>query len=257
MPYRHLPNSHAQRLAAMQAAAEKWLATADPAQRLITPEHFAAIDPAKSTNLHGTFRRDVGEASTALAAQAALTTAHDSAHTGLAQLVSHFIQVFNLAVARGVFPRSDRAFYGLDINHSDVPPMSTHADFQLWAGKLLDGETARLAAQPGATPMAMPAIAEVDTARTAATSLKQTQTDAKDAFDKEQTDVAASQPAIDALILDMWENIEFKLRALDGPSRRRRAREWGVVYLTRPDEPADPPPGGGANPPPAPPPPTP
>ena len=43
MPYRHLPNSHAQRLTAMQAAAEKWLATADPAQRLITHEHFAAI----------------------------------------------------------------------------------------------------------------------------------------------------------------------------------------------------------------------
>lgn len=52
--------------------------------------------------------------------------------------------------------------------------------------------------------------------------------------------IAGSNPAIDALILDMWDTIEFKLRALDGPSRRRRGREWGIVYLTRPGEPADP-----------------
>ncbi len=241
MPFRHLPDSHAQRLIALQKAGEKWNATSDPAQRLITPEHFAAIDPAKPDNLHGRYRRDVGEAAAALAGQAALTTAHDTAHAGLAQLDSHFIQVFNLAVARGTFPRSDRAYYGLDINHSDLPPISTHDDAQLWAEKIVLGEAARLAATPGATPMAMPAAAEVDTARTAASSVKQTQSEAKDAFDKEQADVSNSQPEIDALILDLWDTIEFQLRKLDGPSRRRRAREWGVIYINRPGEPEDPP----------------
>ncbi len=99
--------------------------------------------------------------------------------------------------------------------------------------------------------MAMPSASEVDTARTAAAGVQQTQSEAKDAFDKEQADVATSQPEIDAHILDMWDTIEFALRKLDGPSRRRRAREWGVVYISRPGEPEDPP--TDPTPPPAPP----
>ncbi len=73
--------------------------------------------------------------------------------------------------------------------------------------------------------MAMPAASEVEAARTAAAGVKQTQSEAKDTFDKEQADISHSQPEIDALILDLWDTIEFSLRKLDGPSRRRRARE--------------------------------
>ena len=58
-------------------------------------------------------------------------------------------------------------------------------------------------------------------------------------------DISNARPAVDALIADIWETIEFNLRKLDGPSRRRRAREWGVIYLTRADEPEDPPADGG------------
>jgi len=261
MPYRHLPNTDSQRLTALDAAYQKWIGTA-AGERLLTDGHFDALDLTKPASLHSTFRRDVGESSAALAQQAAQTTTSDTTHSALAQVVSHFIQVFNFGVARTIFPRTDRAFYGLEINQSDLPPLSSQADIQFWAGKVIDGETARLAADPGATPMAMPTAAEVAAARTATTIAKQTQTAAKDAYDKEQGDVSAARPAIDLLIADIWDTIEFKLRTLDGPSRRRRAREWGVVYLTRPGEPEDPETengneGANGNPPPASPNPTP
>jgi len=238
MPYRHLPNTDSQRLLALNSAHEKWIATTAPADRLLTAAQFAQLDLTLPDSLHSLFKKDVGEASAALAAQGGLTTQHDTAHSALAQIVSQFIQVFNLGVARGVFPRADRAYYGLDLNQSDVPLMASHADIQLWAGKLIDGEAARTA-KGGATAMAMPAIGEVAAALTAATTLKQTQTGAKDTYDKEQADVSSARAAIDALIADLWETIEFNLRKLDGPSRRRRAREWGVVYLSRPGEPED------------------
>ena len=58
--------------------------------------------------------------------------------------------------------------------------------------------------------------------------------------DKEQQDVEVDRGPLDALILDMWDPIEFNLRSLDGPSRRHRAREWGMVYLIRSGEAPDP-----------------
>ena len=151
------------------------------------------------------------------------------------------------------FDRSDRAYYGLDVNRADVPPLSSHADVDQWAHKLIDGETARLAANPGATAMAMPAIVEVSAGLAAVEASRESQTTAKDSYDLEQSDLETNRPAVDALVLDMWDTIEFKLRALNGPSRRRRGREWGIVYLTRPGEPPDPeipaePEGGGAPP---------
>ncbi len=239
MPFRHLPDSVSQRLTALHGALTKWLATAAP-DRLITAAHFAALDLTDPASLHSLYQRDIGESATALAQQASRTSEHDLAVGVLAMTVSHFIQVFNFGVSRGRFQRSDRAFYGLDVNRADVPPLQSHAGIDQWAHKLIDGEAARLAAQPGATAMAMPAASEISAALADVEAARESQTTAKDTYDNELADVENHRPAIDALIVDMWDTIEFNLRAQDNPSKRRRAREWGVIYLTRPGETPDP-----------------
>jgi hypothetical protein len=238
MPYRHLPNTDEQRLAALNGAAGKASNVSDPADLLLTPEQAAALDLTNTRGIYAVFKRDVEERGTALSRQSAVTEEHDLAAAALGQFVSHFIQVFNFAVARGRFPRSARAHYGIDVSHSDVPAMTSHADFRLWADRIVSGEAARVAA--GGEPMAMPSADEVATAIATFDEVAGRHTAAKDSYGKEQRDVETNRPAVDTLILDMWDTIEFRLRALDGPSRRRRAREWGLVYLTRPDETPDP-----------------
>ena len=242
MPFRQLPASDAQRLAALTAAHTKWNNTAAD-DRVLTAAHFASLDLGDPNSLHSVFKRDVGEAGTALSAQSGVTDEATTALAAVIQVSSHFIQVFNLAVARGTFPRSDRAHYGLDVSRSDTPVMNSYADAEQWAGRLVDGEAARLAAAPAgqpATPMAMPAVGEVAAARQTLADTRRRQSTAKDTYDKEQSDVETGRGPVDTLIADMWDTIEFQLRTLDGPSRRRRAREWGVVYLTRPGETPDP-----------------
>ena len=92
MPFRHLPDTHAQRLAAMKNAADKlYLATAE-ADRLITTAQFTAIDLSNGRSLHSVFKRDAGESAAALAQQADLTGEHDIAIGALGQVVSQFIQ---------------------------------------------------------------------------------------------------------------------------------------------------------------------
>lgn len=136
--------------------------------------------------------------------------------------------------------------------------MASYADADQWAARLVDGEAARVAAAPAghpATPMSMPSAGEVATARQTLADIRRRQSTAKDSYDKEQADVETARPAIDTFIAEIWDTIEFRLRTLDGPSRRRRAREWGVAYVTRPGEPPDPEPpqpGGSTTPTPTP-----
>ena len=42
--------------------------------------------------------------------------------------------------------------------------------------------------------------------------------------------VAEQRPAVDDMIMDLWDTIEFNLRTEEPSSLRRKAREWGVVY---------------------------
>lgn len=233
MPYRALPDSDSTRITAIAALVAK-AATVPPADR----PYPAALHTELST-LGPQFATEAQQAGTALSAQSTATSQATLDFLALQTVVSHYFQVLNLAVARGVIPREARAHYQLDISNATVPDLITQADVVLWAGRVATGETARMAL-PGAVAMAMPSAAEVATAASAYGTSAKTQTTAKDTYDDEQGDVAALRPGIDKLIRDIWDYIEFALREDPAPSRRRKAREWGLTYVTRPGETPDP-----------------
>lgn len=233
MPYRSLPDSDPSRIAALDALAAKAAGTA------IDLRPYPADLQAELDILHPHFKAEAAQAGTALSAQTTASTQATLDFLALHMLISHFIQVFNLAVARGVFPREARAYYQLDTASSSLPTLSSRADVIRWADRLATGETARLNA--GATlAMSNPGISDIQTARAAYILSSASQSHAKDAYDHEQEDVAALRPSIDALILDIWDHIEFTYRKDDGPSLRRKCREWGILYIPRPDETPDP-----------------
>ena len=58
----------------------------------------------------------------------------------------------------------------------------------------------------------------------------------KDALNAEQEDVAALRPTVDLLVRDIWDEVEFTFRHDAPSSLRAKAREYGVVYASRPGE---------------------
>ncbi len=233
MPYRALPDSDATRITALRACAAK-AATLPAASRPYPAALQTSLDA-----LGPQFTAEAQQAGTALSAQGAATSQATLHFLALQTIVSHYFQVLNLAIARGIIPREARAHYQLDLGNATIPDLITQADVVLWAGRIATGETARRAL-PGAVPMAMPSAAEVATAAGTYETTARTQTTAKDSYDNEQQEVAALRPAVDKLIRDLWDNIEFTLREDPAPSRRRKAREWGVTYIPRPGETPDP-----------------
>ena len=235
MPSRFLPNTDVTRSTALDAAFNKWNATA-ASLRPFSPDQFAALTAQRTP-----WKLKTGAAGTALSAQLAAVSTAENLGLALGQLVSHFIQGFNLAVTRGYYPPSARAFYQLDASSDGVPLISSQADLLTWAGNIITGETARQTAEGAAyKDMAMPGAAEISAALAAYGPALDLASTAKDTYDIAQEAVQVLRPGVDAVILDLWDTIEFAFRHDDPTSLRRKAREWGVVYMARPGETPDP-----------------
>jgi len=232
MPSRQLPRTDAERLQALQAASDK--AAAVPAAHL-------AFSAATKTVLDATlpqFRTEVEQRGTALAGQTQATAAQIAQAARLQMWLSHFLRNLNFAIDRGLILASARAFYQIDVSQESLPNTSTEADLVLWAGRAVSGEASRIAAGGAALPF--PPIAEVSAELNSYQSLRAQQSSKKDTFDAEAEDVEALRPPVDALILDIWDEVEFTFRHESASSLRAKAREYGVIYVSRPGEPPEP-----------------
>lgn len=233
MPYRDLPNTDAKRTTALSALFTKAAGVVD------ADLPFPVILRGQINALQPLWLGELGDVSEALGVQTGLTGSVEPLAAEFDLVFNHFVQVFHLGVRRGVFQRSDRTFYGMGVNQSDVPSTSRHVDRVLWAGRIAAGEAQRLAANPTQPPMSMPSAAQVAAAFAAYMAAHTAQSTAKETYDEEQEDVQGLRPQVDALVLEAWDQMEFTYRRESGPSRRRKCREWGVVYIPRPGEEPD------------------
>jgi len=247
MSVRSLPDNDLKRSNALDGLHKKWSITA-PDARLFTQEEYDILVP-----LRGQWKAAMAAVGAAKSIASTLTDIAKQEGDILEMFLSHFIQVFNLGVVRGKYSPQDRGFYQLDLGNAELPSMRSYADRVTWAQNLITGEAARQTAATTAgtvfKPMANPDIAEVAAALAAYEAAHDAASPKKDAYDAAQKVVEGLRPPVDALIASAWDSIEFNLRHETPPSLRRKAREYGVVYVPRPGEPPDPEPEPGPEPP--------
>ncbi|MBI5215641.1 MAG: hypothetical protein HY960_07795 [Ignavibacteriae bacterium] len=228
MPYRQLPNTDAGRLSAFQNAKQKVENT---------PSNSLALGAESVNNLNSTlpqFEEAMESRGTALQAQADATVEAEKAGAILKMYISHFFQVFNLGVERGKFSPGARAFYTLDVSQASLPALNSDSDLLMWGNNIVTGDERRKDAS--GVEMTNPSPAEVETAYNEFIAKTNTQSQLKDNYDKAQETVAAMREQVDAIIKDIWDEVEYKFRKDEPSSLRRKAREYGVVYITRPEE---------------------
>jgi hypothetical protein len=231
---RFLPRSDDERLQAMQAASDRAIGV-DPGDLAYSAETKAKLDAKLPL-----FRTVLNQRGMALAAQSAATGALRERSNTLRLLVSHFFQNLNFGIERGVFSASDRAVYQMNLTQTALPPMATQAELIASSGWAVSGEAARTAGGGFAIPF--PTAAEIATARTEMLALASEASNKKDALDHAQETVAKMRADVDAVIRDIWDEVEFTFRRDAAPSLRRKARQYGVVYITRPGEAPEEPP---------------
>jgi hypothetical protein len=167
---------------------------------------------------------------TALAEQSAATSSKDTSMGVSKMYDSHFFQAFFNGVERGIYPKAHKAFYQLDVNSSSLPPLVKEADILLWGKNIIDGDAARVLA--GGAAMSNPTALEVSAKYTLFLNANNTQSTKKDAYDAAQEVVSGMRTEVDSLILRIWNEVETYYDNEPIESKRRNAREWGVVYVS-------------------------
>lgn len=228
MPRIYRPQTDFERLQALEAAKTK--ADATPAADLA----FSADTLTRLNSFLPVFRTEMQQVGSALSAQTAATVIANAAKANTRMHISHFFQVFNLGVQRGVYTAQERAYFNLDVNSADLPRLVTEQEIATWGQRVATGDAARVAA--GGAAMSNPTAAEVAAAHTAYVNAQASQSTKKDAYDHEQEDVEALRNDADDLIADIWDEVEFTFRKESAPSKRRKAREYGVRYIPSPGE---------------------
>ena len=234
MPYRQLPSTIIGRINVLESTQQK-LSSTPQTQWAVSTETQQQL-----SLLYPQFRQEIGERQEQFARQTAASASENQQETVLRRYVSHFIQVFNLAVERGTFSPTDRLFYGLDASQSELPKLTTQQELITWAKNLIEGEEKRLAkneeGKSSAKAMSNPRINEVENELNKYLELSNAQSAEKQAFDAENKDVLAMLPEIDELIRDIYDEVEFYYRKETPANKRKLAREWGVVYVSRKGE---------------------
>lgn len=235
MPSRRNTRTDAERTSALTILDQQCSAT--PAAKRPFPDAlFQQLAPLKTE-----WDRVTTAVAAALGRQAGATARTTAAAALLDLLISHFFQVFNLGVARGEFRAADRTLYHLDAKGGRLPRVRSHAARRRWAENIVDGEAARQRATGEAfVPMSLPSAAQVAAALATYQEAYDTASTARTAYDLAQEAVAAQRPGANAYLREVWDEIEHTHRHEDAPSRRRKCRLWGVNYISRRGEPAEP-----------------
>ena len=227
MPYRRLPNTDSARIRALDAAIETEYIF--PVGELALS--YRIINEAKSfveefRRIHTFYQQSFAEQVKA--------SRKFQEQTRMARMyISHFIQVLNFCIARGELKPSARTFYGLDENSSKVPSLLTEQDLLQWGEKIIAGEQNRIS-NGGGNPIYCPSIALVkvnyENFKENYTRQKQFQNNSA----RESGNVAQYRNDADALILEVWNEVERYFEGVkDEEEKRYMCEEYGLVYVFR------------------------
>jgi hypothetical protein len=221
---RKLPNSNLGRQNAINRAAIKQ-STITPGNEVLHPQTAARLVLGQPQ-----YNNALNNANGAQALLSTNTPLKVAAVASCKTYASHFIQVFNFGVVRGKYPAGHRAYYGLPIESSALPPMVTDVETVEWAQRLISGDPTRVLA--GGAAMANPDVAELTTATNSANVLLITQNTLTQTLKERQEDVNDINPEADKLILRMWDDVEAYFGEDTPESTRANGRLWGIVYVT-------------------------
>ena len=154
----------------------------------------------------------------------------------LAQMyVGHFIKVLLMSVERGEIKKQHLPLYGFAEEDSNVPLLNTVNTIKEWGQKIIEGEKARL--KKGGRPIYNPSIGMVSTHYDIFVTANTQQNELQERTKKAGAEVAKLRPEVDAILQDLWNQIEKHYENEPPEVRFKKCREFGIIYYYRRHEP--------------------
>jgi hypothetical protein len=158
-----------------------------------------------------------------------------SEHFKMARMyLSHFFQVVNMAISRGELKPEVRKSYGLSEDTKVIPEINTEQQLIDWGYKVINGDEERMG--KGGSRVFNPTIAMVRMRFEKFHENYDFHKDLLKTAQKMHEKVAEQRDTADRLIVDVWNEVEAHFADLEPEEKRRKASEYGVVYIYRPSE---------------------
>lgn len=225
MPYRRLPNTDMARLKVLRTAVEK-NAGYSPVIALQTYSEARNFLP-RFESAHIYYQQCLDN-------QIQASRKYQPAIRNARMYVSHFIQVLNLAVIRGEIKTEYKDYYGLPREANCVPDLTNDSAVLEWGGKVIAGERERL--RKGGVPIYNPTIAKVSVHYEIFKDGYERQKSLQMVTARSLEKLASMREKADAIILDVWNQVERHFESLAGKQRLEKCREYGVIYYYRTGE---------------------
>lgn len=228
MPYRRLPNTDQARMKAIEMALEKGKRTA------LSELAFSQQTLEKIQILYPRLSNAVRQLQAAKQVQFDRSNEYGNIFKKAKLYVSHFVQVLNFAILREEMKPEVREFYGLDIHSSKVPPLNLEKDILAWGERIIAGEQQRC--MRGGSAIYSPSIALVKVHYESFKDAYHHQKILQNNTNRASLKMQEMREDADAIIQQLWNEIEETFEALPGETRRAKAQEYGIAYVFRKSE---------------------
>lgn len=228
MPYRRLPTTDKARLRALEKC-QKQIAKVKPEERAVS-EHSAT----ELKTFLPRFQQTIINLDAAKNNQVAKNKQYTELQRKARLYISHFIQVMNMAIARGELKPEIRGFYELSKYKNTLPPLNAEKDLLEWGKKMIEGDQKRI--QNGGSPIYNPSIALVKVNYEKYTEAYHFQKTLQTTTDRNSQQVNNLRNEADKLIQNIWNEVEQKFQPLPDTKKRALCEYYGVVYVFRRSE---------------------
>lgn len=229
MPYRRLPNTDQARIRALKTAVGK----GDVADIRDLPISLNTLSEAR--NYVRKFELAQNYYLRCLESQTAASQKHQLNVKTARLYISHFIQVLNMAVIRSEIREVHKKLYGLTTNDFTVPDLANEAAVAEWGRKVVEGERKRTS--QGGIPIYNPTIAKVKVHYDIFMDSYDRQKGLQSLTIRSLESLAAMRAQADALILDIWNQVEARFQdVLPNEARLDKCRDYGLIYYYRTGE---------------------
>jgi len=228
MPYRRLPNTDLARLRAIEAALEIGKRTA------LKQLAFSQQTLEKLQMFYPHFLGAIRQLNVSKQNQFDRSKEYGEIFRRAKLYLSHFLQVVNCAIIRKELKPEVIEFYGLAVNSKATPPLNLEAHILSWGEKIIDGEQKRI--QKGGSPIYSPSIALVKVHYEEFKEAYRHQKMLQNITNRASMKVAELREQADAIIQQMWNEVESSMIDFSDEERRERASKYGIVYVYRASE---------------------
>jgi len=228
MPYRRLPNTDQARLRAMKTAIER--VESNPYEK--SPIPFDLLYELREA--YNEFRHLVLLYREAFNKQTEVSKQVKEKFKIAKLYVSHFIQSLNMAIQRKELKADVRKYFDLPVDNLSVPRIQTETDLIKWGNKIINGEQERILS--GQPPLQCPKLGKLRFFFEDFEQVYNHHKILKKITLERAKAVAEYRPKVDKLIQRLWNAIESYFSQLPPEIMRKKASEYGVVYVFRKNE---------------------